>query len=98
MKEMLKIILSLVVIFIAAGVIMGVTYKYTSPVRFYAEKKEKEEALKEMAPEATDPIKAAGTWTVHGKAYEYYVAKASRRPLASIPTPPGKAYSSHIKM
>ncbi len=60
MKEMLKITLSLVAIFIAAGLIMGVTYKYTSPVRFMAEKKEKEEALKEMAPDATDPINACG--------------------------------------
>ena len=60
MKDMLKITLSLVAIFVVAGLIMGVTYKYTSPVRFQAEKKEKEEALKEMAPDATDPIKAGG--------------------------------------
>ncbi len=42
MKDMLKIVLSLVAIFIVAGMIMGVTYKYTAPVRFAAEKKEKE--------------------------------------------------------
>jgi len=98
MKEMLKITLSLIVIFIAAGVIMGVTYKYTSPVRFYAEKKEKEEALKEMAPEATDPVKAAGKWTIHGKSYEYYVATSSRKPVAYIASTAGKGYSSHIQM
>src|SRR3989304_2968549 len=99
MKEMLKIILSLVVIFIAAGVIMGVTYKYTSPVRFYAEKKEKEEALKAMAPDATDPIKAAGTWTdTHGKSYEYYPATSSGKPVAYIASTAGKGYSSYIQM
>src|SRR3990172_9599210 len=98
MKEMLKITLSLIVIFIAAGVIMGVTYKYTSPVRFYAEKKEKEEALKEMAPEATDPVKVAGKWTIHGKSYEYYVATSSRKPVAYIASTAGKGYSSHIQM
>ena len=98
MKEMLKITLSLVVIFIAAGVIMGVTYKYTSPVRFDAEKKEKEEALKEMAPDATDPIKPAGQWTNHGKSFEYYAATSSGRPVAYIASTAGKGYSSYIQM
>ena len=99
MKEMLKITLSLVVIFIVAGVILGFTYKYTSPVRFYAEKKEKEEALKEMAPDATDPIKAAGTWTdPHGKNYEYYAATSSGKPVAYIASTAGKGYSSYIQM
>jgi electron transport complex protein RnfG len=98
MKEMLKITLSLVAIFIAAGVIMGVTYKYTSPVRFAAEKKEKEEALKEMAPDATDPIKSAGTWTAHEKHYEYYAATSNAKPVAFIASTAGKGYSSYILM
>jgi len=95
---MLKITLSLVVIFIAAGLIMGGTYKVTSPVRFKAEKKEKEEALKEMAPEATDPIKAAGTWLSHEKTYEYYPATSNGKPIAYIASTAGKGYSSFIQM
>ncbi len=98
MKDMLKITLSLVVIFLAAGVILGSTYKFTSPVRFYAEKKEKEEALKEMAPDAVDPIKAAGNWTNHGKSYEYYPATTSGKPVAYIASTSGKGYSSYIQM
>jgi electron transport complex protein RnfG len=98
MKEMLKITLPLVVIFVVAGVIMGLTYQQTYPVRFQAEKKEKEEALKEMAPDATDPIKPAGTWTVNGKPYEYYRATAGGKPVASIAETAGKGYSSYIKM
>src|SRR3989304_1112200 len=98
MKDMLKITLSLVVIFIAAGVIMGVTYKYTSPVRFAAEKKEKEEALKEMAPDATDPIISAGAWTAHEKHYEYYAATSNAKPVAFIASTAGKGYSSYILM
>lgn len=99
MKEMLKITFSLVVIFIAAGLIMGVTYKYTSPVRFVAEKKEKEEALKAMAPDATDPITPAGNWSSsHGKPYEYYVATSSGKPVAYISSTAGKGYSSYIAM
>jgi electron transport complex protein RnfG len=98
MKDMAKITLGLVLIFIAAGLIIGITYKYTSPVRYAAEKKEKEEALKEMAPEATDPIKAAGTWGVHGKSFEYYAATSSAKPVAYIASTAGKGYSSYILM
>lgn len=95
---MLKITLSLVLIFIAAGVIMGGTFKVTSPVKFYAEKKEKEEALKEMAPDATDPIQPAGIWENHNKQYEYYVATSSQKPVAYIASTAGKGYSSFVKM
>jgi len=99
MKEMLKITLSLVAIFIAAGLVMGVTYKYTSPVRFIAEKKEKEEALKAMAPNATDPIVPAGNWSSsHGKPYEYYQATAAGKPVAYISSTAGKGYSSFVAM
>ena len=99
MKEMLKITLSLVAIFIAAGLIMGVTYKYTSPKRFIAEKEEKEKALKEMAPDATDPILPAGNWSSsHGKPYEYYLATSNGKPVAYISSTAGKGYSSYIAM
>ena len=98
MKDIIKVTLSLVIIFIAAGVIMGVTYKYTSPIKFKAEKKEKEEALKEMAPDATEPITASGKWTVHSKNFEYYEAKAGGRPVAFIASTAGKGYSSFIQM
>jgi len=99
MKDMMKITLSLVLIFIAAALIMGVTYKYTSPVRFIAEKKEKEEALKEMAPDATEPINPTGTWrSSHGKPYEYYLATAGGKPVAYISSTAGKGYSSFIAM
>ncbi|HEY6011178.1 MAG TPA: FMN-binding protein [Nitrospirota bacterium] len=98
MKEMLKITLSLVAIFVAAGLIMGITYKVTSPIKFKAEKKEKEEALKEMAPDATDPITPAGKWSVHSKNFEYYAATAGNKPVAYIASTAGKGYSSFISM
>ncbi|MDA8101021.1 MAG: FMN-binding protein [Nitrospiraceae bacterium] len=98
MKDLLKITVSLVAIFVAAGLIMGLTYKFTSPIKFQAEKKEKEEALKEMAPTATDPIKPSGKWSVHGKNFEYYEATASSKPVAFIASTAGKGYSSFIQM
>ncbi|HSQ77697.1 MAG TPA: FMN-binding protein [Nitrospirota bacterium] len=98
MKDIIKITFPLVVIFVVAGIIMAVTYQHTAPVRFQAEKQEKELALKEMAPQATDPIKPAGTWTVNNKPYEYYQATAGGKPIASIAETAGKGYSSYIKM
>ncbi len=98
MKDIIKITIPLVLIFVIAGIVMAVTYKYTYPVRFQAEKKEKEEALKEMAPTATDPIKPAGNWTVNNKPYEYYQATAGGRPVAYIASTAGKGYSSFIQM
>jgi electron transport complex protein RnfG len=98
MKDMMKITLSLVAIFVVAGLIMGLTYQYTYPVRFQAEKKEKDEALKEMAPEAVDPIKQAGEWSADNKPYEYYLATSSGTPVAYIASTAGKGYSSYIKM
>ena len=98
MKDIIKITMPLVLIFVAAGIIMAVTYKYTFPVRFQAEKQEKEAALKEMAPTATDPIKPAGTWTVNNKPYEYYQATAGGHTVAYIASTAGKGYSSYIQM
>jgi electron transport complex protein RnfG len=98
MKDMMKITLGLVAIFVVAGLIMALTYKYTYPVRFQAEKMEKENALKEMAPDATDPIKVAGNWSANNKPYEYFEATAGGKPVAFIASTAGKGYSSFIKM
>jgi len=98
MKDILRITLPLLAIFIVAGIIMSVTYQHTYPVRFQAEKREKEEALKEMAPDATDPIRAAGSWISDNKSYEYYQATANGHSVAYIAETAGKGYSSFIKM
>ncbi len=98
MKDLIKITLPLVAIFVVAGIIMSVTYQHTYPVRFQAEKREKEEALKEMAPDATDPINPAGAWTDNDKPYEYYKATSGGRPVAYIASTAGKGYSSYIQL
>jgi electron transport complex protein RnfG len=97
MREMIKITLGLIAIFITAGIIMGLTYKVTSPIRYQAEKREKEEALKLMAREA-DTVAPVGTWKNHDKTFEYYEAKAGRKTVAHISSTAGKGYSSYIQM
>ena len=96
MKDMMKITISLVMIFIGAGLIIAGTFYVTSPVRFRAEKKEKEEALKKMSP-AAEKIVPAGEWTNHRKTYEYHEAKVGKRLIAYIASTAGKGYSSYVQ-
>ena len=101
MKDMVKITLSLVVIFIAAGLVMGGTYMKTSPVRYIAEQREKKEALQKLAPEADESSFAKEMrkdWDLHGKKHEYYEAKKGSTVVAYIAETAGKGYSSHIQM
>jgi electron transport complex protein RnfG len=101
MKDMIKVTLSLVVIFIAAGLIMGLTYMKTSPVRYIAEQNEKKEALQKLAPEADESSfskEKRKDWDLHGKKHEYYEARKGDTVVAYIAETAGKGYSSHIQM
>jgi electron transport complex protein RnfG len=97
MKEMLKIVISLFVIFVSAGLILSYVFAKTSPVRYWVELKEKEEALKRMTPEA-DKIDKAGEWSIYEKKNEYYEAKKENKSIGYIASTVGKGYSSYIKI
>lgn len=97
MKEILRIVISLFVIFVVAGLILSYVFAKTSPVRYWAEVREKEEALKKMAPEA-DKINETGKWTIYEKENEYYEAKKADRLIGYIISTVGKGYSSYIKI
>jgi len=73
-KDMLKITVNLVVIYVVGGLIMAFVYAKTSPIMFIKAKEEKEAALKLMMPEA-DTIAALGSWEPHEKHAEYYAAR-----------------------
>ena len=73
-KDMVKITLNLVVIYVIGGLIMAFVYAKTSPIMFIKAKEEKEAALKLMMPEA-DKIAVLGTWEPHEKHAEYYAAQ-----------------------
>ena len=73
-KEMMKITLNLVVIYVIGGLIMAFVYAKTSPIMFIKAKEEKEAALKLMMPEA-DRIATLGVWEPHEKHAEYYAAQ-----------------------
>ncbi|MDH4027225.1 MAG: FMN-binding protein [Nitrospirota bacterium] len=73
-KDMVKITLNLVVIYVIGGVIMAFVYARTSPIMFVKAKEEKEAALKLMMPDA-DKIASLGSWAPHEKHAEYYAAR-----------------------
>ena len=74
-KEILKITLNLVLVFVFAGIVLALVYAKAEPRIVATEKLEKENALKDVVPGAAN-ITAAGTYEpIEGKTAQYYVAK-----------------------
>ena len=73
-KDIVKISLNLVAIYLIGGLILAFVYSKTSPIIFIKNKEEKEAALKKVMPEA-DRIEELGTWEPHEKHATYYIAK-----------------------
>lgn len=94
-KDILKIALNLVIIYVAGGLVLAGIYATTSPIIFKNNEKAKQEALKKLIPEA-DAVVKAGDWTIHGKHAEYYEAKKGSETLGYIVQSFGKGYSSYI--
>ncbi|MCE5313347.1 MAG: RnfABCDGE type electron transport complex subunit G [Nitrospiraceae bacterium] len=94
-KDILKITLNLVTIYVIGGLILAGVYATTSPMIFKNNEKAKQEALKKLIPEA-DSIVKAGDWTIHDKHAEYYEAKKGSDTLGYIVQSFGKGYSSYI--
>lgn len=73
-KDMTKITINLVVIYVLGGLLIAFVYSKVAPIIYIKQKEEKEAALKTMMPEA-DKIEVLGTWEPHHKHAEYYIAK-----------------------
>ncbi len=73
-KDILKITMNLVVLYLAGGLLLAAVYAKTSPIIFKKNEQEKQEALQKMMPEA-DVIEKLGDWYPHEKHAEYFVAK-----------------------
>lgn len=73
-REMAKITINLVVIYLIGGLILALVYGVTSPIKFQKEKAEKEAALLKMMPEA-DKIEKLGDWESHHKHAEYFAGQ-----------------------
>jgi Na+-translocating ferredoxin:NAD+ oxidoreductase subunit G len=94
-KDIFKITLNLVVIYLIGGLILAVVYAKTSPIMYKNAVHEKETALKRLMPDA-DKIEKSGDWSIHDKHSEYFVAKKDNAIIGYIIQSYGKGYSSYI--
>ncbi|MEO5357312.1 MAG: FMN-binding protein [Nitrospirae bacterium YQR-1] len=96
-KEIIKITINLLVIYIAGGILLAGVYAKTSPLIFKANEREKKEALQRMMPEA-EKVEKLGDWYPHEKHAEYFVAKKDGQVLGYVVQTFGKGYSSYINI
>jgi electron transport complex protein RnfG len=96
-KDIIKITLNLVIIYLAGGLILAFVYAKAAPIIYLKQKEEKEAALRTMMPEA-ETIEILGTWEPHHKHAEYYVAKKGGEEIGYIVEGYGKGYSSYINI
>jgi Na+-translocating ferredoxin:NAD+ oxidoreductase subunit G len=94
-RDILKITLNLVVIYVIGGLILALVYATASPVIFRNNEKAKQLALKQLMPDA-DAINKAGDWAPHEKHAEYFVAKKGDETIGYVVQSFGKGYSSYI--
>ncbi len=94
-KDILKITLNLVLIYLIGGFILAAVYSKTSPIMYRNAIVEKERALKKLMPDA-DRIEKMGDWTIHEKQAEYFVAEKEGKVIGYIVQCFGKGYSSYI--
>ncbi len=96
-KDMIKITINLVVIYVIGGLILAFVYAKASPIMYKKAEEEKQAALRTMMPEA-DKIEEIGKWEPHHKHAGYYVAKKGNEEVGYIVESFGKGYSSYINM
>ncbi len=94
-KDILKITLNLIFIYLIGGLILAVVYAKTSPIMYKNAFLEKEAALKKLMPDA-DKIEKLGDWSIHDKHSEYFMAKKGDTIIGYIIQSFGKGYSSYI--
>ena len=94
-KDIIKITLNLIVIYIVGGIILTAMYAWTSPIMYRNAVIEKEQALKKLMPEA-ETIEKLGDWTIHDKHAEYFICKRGGAVIGYIVQSFGKGYSSYI--
>jgi electron transport complex protein RnfG len=94
-KEIVKITLNLVVVYVLGGLILAVVYALTSPVIYRNALAAKEVSIRKIMPEA-DRMEKLEDWEIHGKHAEIHVAKRSNRILGYVVQSYGKGYSGFI--
>lgn len=94
-RDIAKITMNLVIVYLAGGLILAAVYAKTSPIMFRNALLAKETALRQLMPDA-DKIEKAGDWSVHDKHAEYFIAKKGDKVIGYVVQSYGKGYSSYI--
>jgi Na+-translocating ferredoxin:NAD+ oxidoreductase subunit G len=94
-RDILKIALNLLAVYVVGGLILAFVYAKTSPIIYRNHMQEREEALKEMMPRADEIVKL-GDWTIHGKHGEYFAARKAGETEGYIIQSFGKGYTTFI--
>jgi electron transport complex protein RnfG len=94
-RDMVKIALNLVVIYVIGGLLLTVMYAYTAPIIYKNGIKAKVEALSRIMPEA-DTIEKQGSWSIHDHDADYYQAKKDSACFGYLIESYGKGYSGYI--
>jgi electron transport complex protein RnfG len=95
LRDIVKISLNLVVIYIIGGILLAAMYAFTSPVIYKNAIKGKKAALEKIMPEANH-IDKLGDWTIHDRTAEYFIAKKDSSLCGYLIESYGKGYSSYI--
>ncbi len=93
-KDIIKITLNLVVIYLIGGFILAFVYAKASPIIFQNNVKAEQEALKQLIPGAD--FTKLGDWTIHDKHAKYFEAKKDGAIAGYVIQSFGKGYSSYI--
>lgn len=96
-KDIIKITLNLVIIYLIGGAILAAIYAQTSPIIYKNAAIAKEKALKMLIPEA-DTIEKIGDWTIHRREAEYFIAKKGDETIGYIIQSFGRGYSGFINV
>jgi electron transport complex protein RnfG len=94
-KDIFKITLNLVIVYLIGGFILSIVYWKASPEVFKNNEKAEQKALKELMPDA-DNVAKMGDWTIHDKHAKYFIAKKGGEIIGYVIQSFGKGYSSYI--
>lgn len=94
-KDIFKITLNLVIIYLVGGFILAFVYANASPKIFRNNEEAEKKALKQLMPDA-DVNDKLGDWTIHDKHAKYFISKKGGDTIGYIIQSFGKGYSSYI--
>ncbi len=94
-KDIFKITLNLVIIYLIGGFILAFVYANASPKIFRNNEEAEKKALKMLMPDA-DVNEKLGEWSIHDKHAKYFISKKGGDTIGYIIQSFGKGYSSYI--